>query len=147
MNIFGIVGWRGVEKTALVQALVNHFSELGIQVSVISAELPFSEAGAPLGADLCASLAALPEVDLVLVDGFKTAEHEKLLVVPSHAPHQQENTQLLQAACPNVVALVVPEDCEIQTSVPLLPLGDVPKIANFILERCDVTVPREDAGR
>jgi|GEM_PF-6476963 len=146
MKVFGIVGWRGVEKTALVQALVDHFAAAGIRVAVIESKPP-AESGGAQCADLDASLAELRDVDLVLVDGFKTADHEKLLVVPSHAPHQQENVQLLLTACPNVLALAVPEDCYVETPVPRLPLGDVPQVAAFILDHCQLTALREGIAR
>ncbi len=164
MKVFGVVGWRGEEKTALLLNLVTFFSDRNIRVSVIrhwvqgdrdSAAKDDNYCYSRCGSvetlvaapdkwtllhdvphetefDLQAAIDSLEEVDLVLVDGFKAASHKKLLVVHPREKNQLENTQLLLAACPNVVAVVVPEHCQLQTEVPRFQISDIEVIGQFI---------------
>ena len=170
MKVFGVVGWRGEEKTELILNLVTYLSRHNIRVSVIrhwtqggqeTADADDNYSFRRCGSvetlvaapdqwtllqevphetefDLSAAIDSLSEVDLVLVDGFKSAEHPKLLVVHPQAKHQLENTQLLLAACPNVVALAMPSGCVLDLSEPQFEITDVAEIGHFIIQQCDL---------
>lgn len=78
--------------------------------------------------DLLAHLS--PEIDLVLVEGFKSAAHEKIQVYRG-----QEQETLLQPDDMNVVAVASDQPIEDAGGVPILPLDEPRKIVDFILAR------------
>jgi molybdopterin-guanine dinucleotide biosynthesis protein B len=71
-------------------------------------------------------LAKLAPVDLVLVEGWKHGTHPKLEV---HRP--SVGKPLIARDDPHVIAVASDEDIP-DLSVPLLPLGDVEAVADFI---------------
>lgn len=74
--------------------------------------------------------ARMSPVDLLLVEGFKREEHEKLEI------HRPENGKpLLQPDDDKIIAVASTETLP-DLSVPVLGLDDVEAIATFIIERC-----------
>ncbi|MBI1182276.1 MAG: molybdopterin-guanine dinucleotide biosynthesis protein B [Alphaproteobacteria bacterium] len=70
-----------------------------------------------------------PEVDLVLVEGFKRDLHVKIEVVPAGF-----DGTLLALEDPNVVAIASDAEDLPEVEVPVLPRSDPAKVADFILE-------------
>lgn len=159
MRVFGLAGWSGSGKTTLVVQLIPELVRRGISVSTIkhahhafdvdqpgkdsfehrqagASEVLVASAnrfalmrehrGAP-EPGLEALLARLAPVDLVLVEGFKRDHHDKLEI---HRPSLGK--PLLANDDPHVVA--VASDAPVAgLHVPLLALGDIPAIADFVL--------------
>jgi molybdopterin-guanine dinucleotide biosynthesis protein B len=160
MRIFGLAGWSGSGKTTLLAALVPEFVARGMTVSTIKhAHHEFDidrpgkdswrhrQAGAhevmvassrrwalmhelrgapePSLEDLVAKMSP---ADLLLVEGFKFQPHPKLEV---HRP--SIGKPLLYPEDPHIVAIA--SDEELRAPLPLLPLGDPPAVAGFILDR------------
>jgi molybdopterin-guanine dinucleotide biosynthesis protein B len=158
MRIFGLAGWSGSGKTTLLTAIIPHFVARGLVVSTIKhAHHEFDidrpgkdswrhrQAGAsevmvassrrwaimhelrgaaePSLEDLVASMSP---ADLLLVEGFKFHPHPKLEV---HRP--AVGKPLLYPEDPHIVAIATDEP--LPTQLPLLPLGDPPTVAGFIL--------------
>ena len=159
MRIFGLAGWSGSGKTTLLTAIIPHFVARGLVVSTIKhAHHEFDidrpgkdswrhrQAGAsevmvassrrwaimhelrgaaePSLEDLVASMSP---ADLLLVEGFKFHPHPKLEV---HRP--AVGKPLLYPEDPHIVAIATDEP--LPTQLPLLPLGDPPTVAGFILD-------------
>ena len=80
--------------------------------------------------DMDALLARLEEVDLVLIEGFKSHSHSKLEV---HRPALEK--PLLAADDPTVVAVASDTPMQLDRR-PVLDLDDIPGIADFILDFC-----------
>ncbi len=80
--------------------------------------------------DLDALLARLSKVDLVIVEGFKTASHEKIEVV-----REKTDEPLLADKDPNIVAIASAVDLR-AGDVPVLNLSDVEEVAGFICSHC-----------
>lgn len=79
-----------------------------------------------------ALVAHMTPVDLLLVEGFKDEDHEKLEV---HRPSLGQ--PLLAAGDPGVVA--VASDAPLSgVAVPILDLNDVAAIADFVVRHCDL---------
>jgi len=150
----GIAGWSGSGKTTLITALIPALMQRGLSVSTIkhahhllaldqpgkdsfrhaeagAAEVMLAtEAGFALYSrhqpDLPALLARLAPVDLVLVEGYKDHDMPKLEVYrpslgkPPLWPDRRIMAVLSDVALP---------DCP----VPVLPLGAVAQIADYIL--------------
>ncbi len=94
-------------------------------------------AGEPPLAEL---LARMSPVDLVLVEGYKRADHPKIEVYrPSlgKEPLYPDDPQVVAVASDEPIPGLI---------VPWLDLGDVEAIADFILARCDLVPAREVAG-
>ena len=159
MRIFGLAGWSGSGKTTLLTAVIPELVARGLRVSTIKhAHHEFDidrpgkdswrhrQAGAsevmvassrrwaimhelrgaaePSLEDLVASMSP---ADLLLVEGFKFHPHPKLEV---HRP--AVGKPLLYPEDPHIVAIATDEP--LPTQLPLLPLGDPPTVAGFILD-------------
>jgi len=81
----------------------------------------------PSAADL---LKQMSPVDLILIEGFKKEEHEKLEI---HRP--SVGKPLLQPDDPKIVA-VASDDALSGLPVPVLDLNDAAGLADFILAHC-----------
>ena len=168
MKVFGFAGWSGSGKTTLVERLLPEFTARGLRVSVIKhAHHGFDldkpgkdswrhrEAGATqvlmLSSDrwvLMHELRGAPEptldeqlqllepCDLVLIEGYKAAAVPKLEIHrPSHGKHP------LWPESPYVVAVasdVGAEDLALDCPLPVLPINEPARIAEFILDYLDV---------
>ena len=85
-------------------------------------------------------IARMTPVDLLLIEGFKRADHEKLEV---HRP--AVGKPLLCAADPQIVA--VASDAPLAgLAVPRIDLNDIPAIADFVLTRCGLLPVAEGAA-
>ena len=158
MRVFGLAGWSGSGKTTLLTKLIPELTGRGISVSTIKhAHHEFDvdkpgkdswlhrQAGASevLVASsrrfaLMHELRDAPEpsldelvtrmapVDLLLVEGFKAHPHKKLEV---HRP--SVGKPFLYPGDPHIVA--VASDETIILPLPVLPLADAARIADFIV--------------
>ena len=167
MKVFGFAGWSGSGKTTLVERLLPEFTARGLRVSVIKhAHHGFDldkpgkdswrhrEAGATqvlmLSSDrwvLMHELRGAPEptldeqllllepCDLVLIEGYKAAAVPKLEIHrPSHGKPP------LWPESPHVVAVasdVGAEDLAPDCPLPVLPINEPARIAEFILDYLD----------
>jgi len=160
MRIFGLAGWSGSGKTTLLTAIIPHFVARGLVVSTIKhAHHEFDidrpgkdswhhrQAGAhevtvassrrwalmhelrgaaePSLEELTSQMSPC---DVLLVEGFKFHPHPKLEV---HRP--SVGKPLLYPEDPHIVAIA--SDEPLPAPLPLLPLGDPPAVAAFILDR------------
>lgn len=75
-------------------------------------------------------IARMEDVDLVLIEGFKSHNHDKMEV---HRPSVGQ--PLLATEDPSVIAIASDETVS-APDVPVLDLDDIPAIADFILEHC-----------
>jgi len=162
MKVFGLAGWSGSGKTTLIRKLLPELIGRGLTVStmkhahhsfdidrpgkdsyehraagatevmVASANrwaLMHEHRGAPepSAAEL---MRHMTPVDLLLIEGFKREAHEKLEVY-----RQVNGKPLLHPEDPRIVA--VASDVPLPgIGLPVLPLDDVPAIADFILTHC-----------
>ncbi|HEX3538670.1 MAG TPA: molybdopterin-guanine dinucleotide biosynthesis protein B [Stellaceae bacterium] len=159
MRIFGLAGWSGSGKTTLLTAIIPHFVARGLVVSTIKhahhefdVDRPGKDSwhhrqagahevmvassrrwalmhelrGAP-EPSLDELVASMNPADLLLVEGFKFHPHPKLEV---HRP--SVGKPLLHPDDPHIVAIA--SDVPLPTKLPLLPLGDPPTVAGFILD-------------
>jgi molybdopterin-guanine dinucleotide biosynthesis protein B len=153
MKIYGIIGWKNAGKTTLTAALVTEFTARGLRVSTVkhshhAVDLDPTDshrhrrAGAFQTAlvspqqvallqdhhgaepDLSEILARLAPVDLVLIEGYKSAAHPKIEV------HRQAAGHALITA-PHIRAVATDTDLGALT-VPQLDLNDIAAIADFI---------------
>ena len=162
MKTLGLVGWSGSGKTTLVVRLLPELTARGLRVSTmkhthhdIELDKPGKDsyrhrfAGAtevvvtsPVRWALIRELRSAPEpdldsliarmepVDLLLVEGFKSHPFDKLEI---HRP--ANGKPLLAREDPSVIA--VASDTRIPgLDIPVLPLDDMPAIAEFILTHC-----------
>ena len=85
------------------------------------------DAPEPDAADL---IRQMSPVDLLLIEGFKRAPHDKLEI------HRAENGKpLLSAADPTYVA-ILSDGPVAGANLPVLDLNDIPAIADFIVAHC-----------
>lgn len=85
-------------------------------------------------------IARMTPVDLLLIEGFKRADHEKLEV---HRP--AVGKPLLCTADPQIVA--VASDAPLAgLAVPRIDLNDIPAIADFVLTSCGLLPVAEGAA-
>jgi molybdopterin-guanine dinucleotide biosynthesis protein MobB len=178
LKVFGVTGWKNSGKTTLVARLVAYFTGQGLRVSTIKhAHCDFdidrpgsdsfqhrkagarqvllssnrrwalmSEVGDSAEPELEALLQQLAPVDLVIVEGFKMGDQPKIQVVrPSN------NTAVLPDEAQPIVAIAsdaVVDPADYRCSGPLLQLDDVPAIAGFILDYCQLkATPGRDSSR
>lgn len=150
-RVLAIVGWSGCGKTTLIEKLLPELARLGLKVSVIKHthhdvefepegkdSTRFRAAGAeevllatpkrfvlqhemPEPLPLSALLARMAPVDLVLVEGFKTAAIPKLEVRRTSHPALVD---------PYIIAIA--SDSPLQSSLPVLDLNQAAAIAAFI---------------
>ena len=158
MQIFGLAGWSGSGKTTLLAALIPELVGRGVTVSTIKHahhEFDIDQPGkdswrhrqAGASEVMVASsrrfalmhelrdapepsldelVARMTPVDLLLVEGFKRDPHPKLEV---HRP--SVGKPFLYPDDPHIVAIA--SDETLMVPLPLLPLGEVAAIADFIL--------------
>jgi molybdopterin-guanine dinucleotide biosynthesis adapter protein len=158
MRVFGLAGWSGSGKTTLLTGLIPELIGRGMTVSTIKHahhEFDIDKPGkdswlhrqAGASEVLIASsrrfalmhelreapelsldelVARMAPVDLLLVEGFKAHPHPKLEV---HRP--SVGKPFLYPDDPHIVA--VASDEAITVPLPVLPLADVARIADFIL--------------
>ena len=88
--------------------------------------------------DMDSLLARLEEVDLVLIEGFKSYPHDKLEV---HRP--AVGKPLLAAEDSTVVAVATNETID-GVDLPLLELDDIAAVADFIIAHCGLGGGAED---
>jgi molybdopterin-guanine dinucleotide biosynthesis protein B len=158
MRAFGFAGWSGSGKTTLIEQLIPRFVARGLAVSLVKHahhEFDLDQPGkdsfrhrqagctevlvtSSMRWALQHELRGRPELsleqalqrlapcDLALVEGFKAAPIPKLEVYRAAV-----GKPLLHPADPNIVAVAT--DGPLATSLPVLPLGDVDRIATFVL--------------
>ncbi|QDL92395.1 molybdopterin-guanine dinucleotide biosynthesis protein B [Paroceanicella profunda] len=159
MRVFGIVGWKNSGKTTLMERLVTEITARGFTVSTVkhahhefdvdrpgkdshrhrmagAQEVLLSSAkrwalmhemrGAPETA-LPELLARLSPVDLILVEGYKRDAHPKV-----EAWRAATGQAALVFEDPTVRAVATNDPLD-GTGVPLLPLDDAARVADFIL--------------
>jgi molybdopterin-guanine dinucleotide biosynthesis protein MobB len=157
--VFGIAGFKNAGKTTLVVEIVRELTARGLRVGTVKhAHHAFDidhpgkdsylhrEAGAREvivasarrlahireledGAEpaLDELLARLGPLDLVLVEGYKRGGHPKLEI--RRGPQAEPLLALTDAS----VRAIVSDDPQPGAPVPVLPRGDVPAIADFVL--------------
>lgn len=157
MRVFGITGYKNAGKTTLVEKLVAEFVARGVRVSTVKHAHHAFDVDTPgrdshrhrvAGASevlvtsryrwalmhenrhepeppLSTLLSRLSPVDLILVEGFKKDAHPKIEVFRSAAGHS-----LMAPLDPSIRA--VASDSEMDAPCPVLPLGDVIAIADFV---------------
>ncbi|MFN3231511.1 MAG: molybdopterin-guanine dinucleotide biosynthesis protein B [Alphaproteobacteria bacterium] len=76
-----------------------------------------------------------PDIDIVIVEGFKRDPHAKIEVVPPDF-----EGDLLTRSDPHVVALASDADTLPRVSVPVLKRSDPSQVAAFILEHLGLTI-------
>ena len=169
MKVFGLIGWNNAGKTTLMVNLLPELIGRGLKVSTMKHghhDLDIDQAGKDsfrhreAGATevllasanrwaLMHELRGSPEqsiedlidhmtpVDLLLIEGFKTHRHVKLEI---HRP--AEGKPLICRGDPDVVAVASDQSLP-DVGLPVLDLGDIPAIADFIVSHCRLKV---DAG-
>ncbi len=160
--VIALIGWSGSGKTTLLTALLPLLGGAGLRVSTLkhahhkvdpdqpgkdsfrhreagahetmlaTAErfVLFHDHGAAAEPDLAALLARMAPADLYLAEGFKAAAVEKIEVHRPElgkAPLWPEQDDVIAVACD-----VPLPGCD----RPVLPLGDPPAVARFLLRRC-----------
>lgn len=159
MNVLGIVGYSGSGKTTLLEKLIPCFSIRGLKVSVIKhshhvfdidkpgkdsfrhrkaganevllscndrwALMHENRGGKEASLDLL--LSCLSPCDLVLVEGFKNFPISKLEIYRSDIG----KSPLFST---HVGIIGVASDSVIDSSLPYLPLDDIERIADFVIE-------------
>jgi molybdopterin-guanine dinucleotide biosynthesis protein B len=167
VHVLGLAGWSGSGKTTLIARLLPGLVARGLRVSTIkhahhgfdvdqpgkdshvhrmagASEVMVSSAarfalvhehrGAP-EPTLEELVARMSRVDLLLVEGFKRHPHAKLEV---HRPALGK--PLLAASDPHVRAVAA--DAPLTgLAVPVLPLDDVGRIADFVVGYCQDAPP------
>jgi len=158
MRVFGFAGWSGSGKTTLIEQLIPRFVGRGLTVSLVKHahhEFDLDQPGKDSfrhrqagcsevlvtsavrwalqhelrGAQelsLDQALQRLTPCDLALVEGFKAAPVPKLEVYRASV-----GKPLLHPGDPNIVAVAT--DGPLTATLPVLPLGDVDRIATFVL--------------
>lgn len=94
-----------------------------------------SEAMAGQEPDLPDVLARLPACDLVLVEGYKSAPHEKIELRRLGQPDPRP----LAGHVPNVAAIAA--DHPVETALPVFALDDIDAIIAFIAQRTGLHMP------
>jgi molybdopterin-guanine dinucleotide biosynthesis protein B len=161
LRVLGIVGWSGSGKTTLIEKLLPELARLGLKVSVIKHshhEVEFEPKGkdsarfkaagasevllatpsgfilqsrAPQPPSLNELLPRLAGVDLVLVEGFKSAAIAKLEVRRAGLPVLND---------PHIIAIA--SDQPFSGSLPVLDLNQAAAIAAFISDLpCSILTP------
>ena len=171
MKIFGLAGWSGSGKTTLVKEVIPSLISRGLSVSTIKhthhnfdIDKPGKDSyehrvagahevvitGAARWALLHENrgekeptidemLSRMAPVDLVLIEGFKSYPHPKMEV---YRPEVEK--PLLCADDPSIVAVAT--TVELDVDIPRLPLNDIEKITDFIVDYCDFAVERRNGA-
>ncbi|MBA90441.1 MAG: molybdopterin-guanine dinucleotide biosynthesis protein B [Phyllobacteriaceae bacterium] len=90
--------------------------------------------------ELAAVLACLPACDLVLVEGFKSAPHDKIEVRRAGQP----DARPLEDRVPGIVAIAA--DHVVETALPCFALDDTDSIMAFIARRSALPLPLGKPG-
>ncbi|MFP1633329.1 molybdopterin-guanine dinucleotide biosynthesis protein B [Zhengella sp. ZM62] len=90
--------------------------------------------------ELATVLARLPACDLVLVEGFKTAPHDKIEVRRAG----QADLRALEGRVPGIVAIAA--DHGVASALPCFALDDTDSIMAFIAHRTALRLPLGKAG-
>lgn len=168
MVIFGLAGWSGSGKTTLVVRLLPELVGRGLSVSTMKHahhDFEIDKQGKDSFEHRAAGAAEVlitggkrwallhenrdqPEptvdqlvrrmapVDLLLIEGFKHYDHSKLEV---HRP--STGKPLMCRSDPHIVA-VASDATVTDIAVPLIDLNDIPAIADFIVEHCNLAGER-----
>ncbi len=158
MKVIGLAGWSGAGKTTLLTRLIPFFTSQGLRVSTIkhahhdfdvdipgkdswvhrhsgaSEVLVSSERRWALIYELRGEsepglpqlLAKMTRVDLVIVEGFKSQPHRKIEVY-----RKANGRQFIYPGDPQIAGVVC--DTQIETSLPVAHLDDIPAIAALVL--------------
>lgn len=162
MPVFGLIGWSGSGKTTLMVALLPELTGRGLRVSTMKHSHHGFDVDTP-GKDsyrhrqsgatevMVASarrwalmhelrggpepsvetlIARMTPVDLLLIEGFKTHPHAKLEVY-----RPTLGKPLIAAGDGDVVAIAADGPVS-SDGIPVLDLGDVPAVADFIVDYC-----------
>lgn len=78
----------------------------------------------------------MAEVDLVLIEGFKSYPHSKLEVY-----RPEVGKPVLCVDDPSIVAIAT--NTEVDTQVPKLPIDDIEAISDFVMSYCDFISERQ----
>ena len=160
MVVIGIVGWKNSGKTRLMQEMVKYFSSKNLVVGTIkhahhnfdidrpgkdsyehrkagATEVMISsinrwalmhELGDEKDPPLKELMDHMSPVDLLIVEGFKWEPHLKIEI---HRPSLGK--PLLQTDDKNIIAVASDEPLD-SLDVPVIPLGDICSIADFIVD-------------
>ncbi|MBT5050608.1 MAG: molybdopterin-guanine dinucleotide biosynthesis protein B [Rhodospirillaceae bacterium] len=90
--------------------------------------------------DLDELVSHMSEVDLVLVEGFRSYPHPKLEIYRAEL-----GKPVLCHDDPHIVALASNQPLP-KAAVPVIDLDDMPAIADFILSHCDIAMPAADGA-
>lgn len=154
-RVLAVSGVKNSGKTTLITALLPHLRQSGWSVAVIKhdghafqADPPDTDTGKFMAAGAAGAaifdgekfksihrrqadehdlLALFPEADLILLEGFKHSPWPKLEVVRAGIS--------AGPVCEGDSLLGVVTDLPLSLSVPVLPLGDPPAVARFLLDR------------
>ena len=172
MKVFGLVGWSGSGKTTLLVRLLPELIARGLSVSTMkhthhnfdidrkgkdsyehrmagATEVMISsgrrwalqrELRDDAEPDMDELIGRMAPVDLILVEGYKSHRHPKLEVF-----RRAVGKSLLAAENDTVVA-VASDGPVAEARVPVLDLEDVPAIADFIIDFCDLAPRAVAAG-
>ena len=164
MKIFGLIGWSGSGKTTLIRLLIPELISNGFRVSSMKhthhnfdIDKPGKDsyehrvAGAHqvmiTGAKRWALLnenrdqaeptidellARMDDVDIILIEGFKNFSHPKLEVF-----RPSVGRDMIALEDTSIVAVATDEEVSIDR-VPVLDLNDVPAVARFIIDHCEL---------
>lgn len=158
MKLIGLAGWSGAGKTTLLERVIPHLIARGISVSTLKhahhkfdVDVPGKDSWKHRQAGATEVLVAsanrfalmhelrgeaeptLPEllsllspVDLVIIEGFKSDPHPKIEVYRAEngKPHLHVQDKAIVA---------VASDVPVETTLPLLHLDDIEKIADMML--------------
>lgn len=80
-------------------------------------------------------LERMTEVDLVLIEGFKTYPHPKMEIFRSDV-----GKPMLCADDPTIVAIATTDDLDVD--IPRIDLNDIEAVADFIIEFCELPAER-----
>lgn len=160
MNVFGLAGWSGSGKTTVMVNLLPEIIQRGFTVSTVKHAHHNFDIDRP-GKDsyehrragatevmissinrwalmhelvnkteppLTELMKQMSPVDLVIVEGFKWEPHLKIEI---HRPSLGK--PLLQPDDKNIIAVASDERLD-SLNVPVIPLGDISSIADFIVD-------------
>ncbi len=153
--VVGFAAWSGTGKTTLIEKLILKLKEKGLRLAVIKHDAHglkfdkegkdswrFSNAGADYtivnGPDQSAifvqrslsldeTIAMITDVDLILIEGYKTGEHDKIGI------SRKETGKGFTDEIGSFKALVT-DDPSVAADVPVFALDDAEGLADWIME-------------
>jgi len=172
MKVFGLVGWSGSGKTTLIKKLLPELTARGWTVSTMkhthhkfdidkpgkdsfehrkagaTEVMVVSEKRWALMHELRDEseppmeemIEVMSPVDVLLIEGFKTHKHAKLEVF-----RPSIGKSLWSKEDESVVAIATDEKMP-PMQVPVLDLNDIPSVADFILDFCNLPKVKETHG-